>query len=242
MLWRKAWLECRTRLLLCFFMSTSVMVSALLRPPKVWEDALAAMSPSEEERVFRVVFGLLALMIVPIGALILAGSGINTQTSWGMMHGFHPSMYFLLSLPVTREKLLRVRVLAGLGLLFGWIVVTVVMLLAWAQLTKAPLQAERVWAAVPNLMVGATLFFFLAVFLTSFLDEYWASMTALLLMGMAAGYGIAEGPGGANLMAYMSSDGLVAGDAQAWLRCFAILAICSVFYLAAWRIIAAKEY
>ncbi|GAB4367614.1 MAG: hypothetical protein OHK0021_10980 [Bryobacter sp.] len=181
-------------------------------------------------------------MVVPVGALILAGSGINTQTSWGMTHGFHPSMYFLLSMPVTREQLLRIRVLMGLGLLFVWTVTTAGVVLLSTQWGKLAMDPGRVFATLPNLLVGAVLFYAFSVFLTAFLDEYWAGMTALLVMGMLGGYGVAEGPGGANLLAYMMSQSLVAGDLEAWAKAGIFLAISAAFYLAAWRVVAAKEY
>src|ERR1035438_4342070 len=48
-------------------------------------------------------------------AIFLAGSGINSQTTYGLTSGFHGSMLFTLSLPVSRRRLLFVR--AGLGAL-----------------------------------------------------------------------------------------------------------------------------
>ena len=52
-------------------------------------------------------------MLYIFTAIFLAGSGVNSQTTYGLTSGSHGSMLFTLSLPVSRRRLLFVR--AGLG-------------------------------------------------------------------------------------------------------------------------------
>src|ERR1035438_4815038 len=56
-----------------------------------------------------------SVMLYIIAANFLAGSGVNSQTTYAATSGFHGSMFFTLSLPVSRRQLLFVR--AGLGAL-----------------------------------------------------------------------------------------------------------------------------
>jgi hypothetical protein len=242
MLWRKAWLGCRYRFLLCYFMSFSVLLVVLVKPASDWKIAAIGSAGDAEAKTFRLVFALMGALVAPVGALILAGSGINTQTNWGMLHGFHPSMHFLLSLPVRRERLLRVRVAMGLGLLAVWLVSTLAALFGVSGGFGGRLDAWRVLATLPNLAVATLLYFSISVFLSSFLDEYWAGMTALAFIGGFAGYGIAEGPGIVNLLAYSMQQGLANGETKAWLYGAVYLALSLGFYWAAWRVVEKKEY
>jgi len=61
----------------------------------------------------RVVFVLQYAAVWGFAATMLAGAGVNSQTTWGVSAGYHPSMLFTLSLPVTRRKMFAVRAAAG---------------------------------------------------------------------------------------------------------------------------------
>lgn len=99
MLWYKAWLETRWR----FALMIGFMLLVFLRGP------LLGVPP---ERLWRGLEMGSALLYCA-AALFLAGAGINSQTTYGAMSGFHGSMLFTLSLPVSRRRLFFVR--AGLG-------------------------------------------------------------------------------------------------------------------------------
>ncbi len=242
MLWRKAWLECRSRVMLCLLLSASISFSVLVQLPDSAKRELLGEGGDAGAKAFKLVFTGLGMVVGPLGALILAGSGINTQTSWGATQGFHPSMYFLLSLPVTRERLLRVRALAGLGLTALWLSVSVGVLALAAWMLKLPLDPGQALATLPNLLVGTTLFYFLAVFCSAFLDEMWAGFVSLLITGLLSGYGLAGGPTWFNTMGFMMQQSLVALEPMAWLRGLIYLAVCGALYGAAWYVVEHKEY
>lgn len=225
MLWRKAWLECRFRLYLCLFMTVT------------WW--LASLAPNQRSAALPGYPAILiAGVLVPIGALILAGSGINAQTNYGMTHGHHGSMYFLLSMPVAREKLLRVRAGLGFVLLAIWVIVTVV---AMGLNGKAPDGGPLV-ATIPNLLAGAALYYCFGVSLMSFLDEFWSGMLGMLAIGLLAGYGMAEGPSWVNVPGFMMRSSVAALDPMAWLQAAAYLVAAAALYVVAWRVVDQKEY
>ena len=101
MLWYKAWLETRWRFV---FVIGSMML--------VWLTPLWLPGAAPPERLWLgLQLGWVLLYI--FAAVFLAGAGINTQTMYAATPGFHGSMLFTLSLPVSRRRLLFVR--AGLG-------------------------------------------------------------------------------------------------------------------------------
>jgi hypothetical protein len=230
MLWRKAWLECRYRFLLCFVISLALGLGAIVQANSAKAKGLAVM------------LGLIGTVVGPIGSLILAGSGINTQTNWGMMHGFHPSMYFLLSMPVEREKLLRVRAALGLALTAVWLLLTVILTGAALQYGGIPQDWALTFRTMPNLFAGTLVYYALAVWLSAFLDEFWAGTISLTATGILAGYALAGGPSWFNMAEFMSSSGLINLDGAAWLQASAYLALSALFYWLAWRTVESKEY
>jgi hypothetical protein len=132
---------------------------------------------------------LMAGIVVPIVALLMAGSGINSQTSWGMTSGFHPSMYFLLSLPVSRRRAFLVRAAMGGALTVLFVVLMVGGTGAMARWRGTDIPPAHIAGSVVFVTVGAFSFFALETFLTTFLDEIWAGMLGFLIMGGLFGAG-----------------------------------------------------
>ena len=101
MLWKKGWYETRTRLLVV--LAVVVVIAVLTMDPA---PAAAGFGP------------LVAATMIPamIAALLLPGAGVKTQLG-GLQRskGLHGSMYYTLSLPVTRTRLFNVRVSLGLA-------------------------------------------------------------------------------------------------------------------------------
>ena len=225
MLWRKAWFECRFRLYLCLFLSATW-----------WLASLAPNRRSVALPDYPAI--LIAAILVPIGALLLGGSGINTQTSYGMTHGPHGSMYFLLSMPVAREKLLRIRAAFGFALLTLWVIASIA---AMSLNAKAP-DGGALAGIIPNLLAGAALYYCFGVWLMSFLDEFWSGMISMLATGVLAGYGMAQGPSWINVPGFMMRSSLIGLEPIAWLQAAVYLAIAATFYVSAWRVIERKEY
>src|SRR3954465_11017502 len=101
MLWKKGWYETRIRLL--FALALVVVIAVLAMDPA---PAAAGSGP------------LVGATMIPamFAALLLAGAGVKTQLG-GLQRsrGLHGSMYYTLSLPVTRTRLFNVRVSLGLA-------------------------------------------------------------------------------------------------------------------------------
>ena len=104
MLWAKGWYETRIRLLLVVVATLVVSGVASNSAP-----ASANISPKGLEATTLIGASVLA-------AIMLAGAGIKTQPAgFRPSKGLHGSMYYTLSLPVTRSRLFSVRVSLGLG-------------------------------------------------------------------------------------------------------------------------------
>ena len=117
MLWWKAWMETRWRLvfvLACF---------ALL-----WAEGPLFGVPMAK---LQIVMILQYAVVWGFAATMLAGAGLNSQTTWGTAAGYHGSMLFTLSLPVARRKLFAVRAAAGALETCALIVVTAVPLVPY---------------------------------------------------------------------------------------------------------------
>jgi len=239
MLWRKAWLECRLRTILCLLVSAQAMISVFLlvskrqleKSPGISADALG-------EKVliaFVLVFGAVA---IPICGKVLAGAGVNTQTSWGMMRGFHASMYFLLSLPISRSKLLWTRAGMGGGITFGIALLSWLSCLLVAPLAGVNIDTAKLVAAFPKVVVIGALFYCQAVRLSSFLDEFWSGTIALTILGFFLGYSAAEAKVFGDLF-YFLSPASTGVPAWHWLL---YLAISAAFLYAARWVVERKEY
>jgi hypothetical protein len=156
MLWYKAWLETRWRFAFLLGCTAALMLLpySLKAPQNRWW----------------VAFEIQTAAVGCIAGIYLAGSGINTQTLYSATSGFHGSMLFTLSLPVSRKRLLFVR--AALGAAETCLVV---LLNEWLALHFRPdatsfTQALRygVRALVCTMAVYA-----LSVFVACVLDEMW---------------------------------------------------------------------
>jgi hypothetical protein len=101
MLWMKAWLETRWRLLYALGLPLAMIVLFATK-------GLASKADAQRMMVEISFFSVFA-------AVYLAGAGIRTQSAFQMTKGLHGSTYFTLSLPVSRFRLLAVR--AGFGLM-----------------------------------------------------------------------------------------------------------------------------
>jgi hypothetical protein len=110
-------------------------------------------------------------------AIYLAGSGINSQTMYAATSGFHGSMFFTLSLPVSRRRLLLVR--AGLGALLtcGLVVIMAGYILHLRPEATSALQALMYMTRV---IVCSMAVYALSVLLACVLDEMWQFMVACI--------------------------------------------------------------
>ncbi|HWQ54304.1 MAG TPA: hypothetical protein VN442_11505 [Bryobacteraceae bacterium] len=165
MLWYKAWLETRWR----FVFTIGSMALLFLPGP------LLGVPP---ERLWRSL-QLGSALLYCFAALFLAGAGINSQTTYGAMSGFHRSMLFTLSLPVSRRRLFFVR--AGLGAIETCVFVVMMagLTLYWmpGAIRIAQVLQYGTRAIVCTLAVYAA-----SAFLACVLDEMWQFMGAWLCL------------------------------------------------------------
>ncbi|MBL8228314.1 MAG: hypothetical protein JNL98_07550 [Bryobacterales bacterium] len=202
MLWYKSWLELRFRVLCTLFIlfclaafitfSASGFASNESRVQRL-VSAIgggvnhSGISPVETAAIASAMF-LVAAVIAPVMSLMLAGGGMNTQTNYGMTPGFHGSMLYTLSLPVTRRQLLWTR--AGLGAAcYGVSLILCVALIGVAYpLCGVPVSPANLVRFLPGLFAGSAFFYGLAVLLSAVLDEFWGGMAGFLIIGFLAGY------------------------------------------------------
>lgn len=165
MLWYKAWLETRWRLV---FLLGSIAALILLphflnAPPGRW----------------RMGFQIEAGLMCYFTGIYLAGSGINTQTLYSTTSGFHRSMLFTLSLPVTRKQLLFAR--ASLGALETCLVI---VLCGWMALHSnyAAMSLPQILNYGMHALIGTMTVYALSVFCSCFLDETWQLPCVALIL------------------------------------------------------------
>ncbi len=228
MLWYKAWLETRWRLLLLAPMIGLMVLPHLFdtRQGSQWQmwRALRAMSP----------------LLYWFAAMFLSGAGINTQTVYRTTAGFHKSMLFTLSLPVSRKQLFSVR--AGLGAIETGLFVLV---LAVTTLCAAPVPPSALQSIdfVVRVLLCALAVYAAFAFLATFLDDMWRtgvgvfSVFALLIVQARFPRMADFNPlSGMSLFTYPLSA------AMPWAVVIAAAMACAIFAWLSIRILRWKEY
>lgn len=200
MLWYKAWLELRFRVLLTVTIIGSNCVFAwfdaekvLMTQDKAKLMSLIPVTPLINEDLLHTAFWvrfmlIQALIIVPIVAMILAGSGINTQTSYGMTHGLHSSMLYTLSLPVSRYRMVLTRASLGFICFAGFLILNMAVPHIVGRYLGIPLDWTEGLKYIPGLFAGGFFYYCLFVLTASFLDEFWGSTLGFFFIGGFVGY------------------------------------------------------
>jgi hypothetical protein len=239
MLWRKAWLECRLRTVLCLLVSLQGLLSLFLLLPDKFAQRTPPLSAAEiSDRLIYSFILLFGAIVIPVCAKILAGAGVNTQTAWGMMKGFHGSMYFLLSLPVSRAHLLTVRASVGAALLAAVALAVWLLFLLAAPLFGQNIDAAKLFSGLPRVLLIGAVFYCQAVWLCSFLDEFWSGTAGLTILGFVLGYSAAGTKAFGDILHLLSP----AGDQVPVWHYFLYLAICAAYLAAARWVVERKEY
>jgi hypothetical protein len=161
MIWYRAFLETRGRFCLALAMLTFM---ALVFSPRdatkianSFLDSAAANTP--------LLWGMFAIM--------MAGAGINTQTSFSRRHGVHGSIFYTLSLPVSRRKLLLTR--AAVGYAASFLLAIAACLIFWIASPglRTLVTLDDLLTYATSLFVGTSVFYSFSVLLAIFLDEVW---------------------------------------------------------------------
>jgi hypothetical protein len=166
MLAMKAWLETRWRLL--------IVVAIPLLTLAIRYGGLAS-----KEDARRLLGSLSAFSM--FAATYLAGTGIKTQAALRQTKGLHGSLYFTLSLPVSRFRLLAARASAGLLEFAG--VNAVIYSAAWTlfPLVRGDSTPVDLLELILAAIVCTVCFYFMAVMLATFLDDPWQILGNVLL-------------------------------------------------------------
>lgn len=167
MLWYKAWLETRWR-----FGFTLLCTLALMTLP------IAYKAPA---KAVWIGYQLQTSLLGAFAAIYAAGSGVNAQTFYGATSGFHGSMYFTLSLPVSHMRLLLTR--AAMGAAQMAILVAVMAAQALYFHPPQPLTVAQVALYGVRAIVCSLAIYALAVLLSCLLDEMWMFWVCCLIVG-----------------------------------------------------------
>jgi hypothetical protein len=228
-LWKKGWYETRIRLL---FVSAVVVVIAVLAM-----DPAPAAAGSGPLVVATTIPAMLA-------ALLLAGGGVKTQLG-GLQRskGLHGSMYYTLSLPVTRARLFSVRVLMGLA----EIAVVQVLMFSAIWLVQPAIRVNPALSDMFKHVVAAfccvTAMYSLGVFFASFLDEvyqHWA--TIFTVVGTIAILSRVPLPASMDALLVLSLASPLNTHTMPWIAMAVLLGLSGMLLLIALKIVRSLEY
>ena len=236
MLWYKSWLETRLRLVIALGYLGTLLLFLALRgtvPPGLWP---MAAKPS-------VGLPLMVGSFVTVMCTLFAGSGIASQGSFQFLKGLHGSTQFTLSLPVTRLRLMAVRVALG-----------------WAEMTVVfAVLCLGVWVMAPYMRNGATPVemieycttlavcaaapYSLSVGLATFLDDQWRAWATMI--ACAAMWGmpyLTPVPAVVDIYRAFGVGSPLSAHIVPWPTMAFSMASAGVLFLAAFKIAKVREY
>jgi hypothetical protein len=233
MLWMKGWYETRTKLLVL------VGATALI--------AVVASSDSDPATASISAQGLDATTLVAasvLAAIMLAGAGIKTQPAgFRPSKGLHGSMYYTLSLPVTRSRLLGVR--ATIGLAEMAVMHIIVCGTAWLVQPAIRLNVSG-WDMFKH---GVAAFFCvgalygLGVFFATFLDDFYQTLASMLsLWAFIVIINRVPLPPSFNCLLVLSQASPLITHTMPWTGMGALLALSSLLLLLSVWIVQQREY
>jgi hypothetical protein len=229
MLWMKGWLETRWR----FLYALGLPLAAL---------ALTTRGGLSSPAATHTNMGVLSFFLIFAG-IYLAGAGIRTQPAFQMAKGLHESTYFTLSLPVSRLRLLAVR--SALGLLETAGISAVVI--AWAWILFPPLRtnsgvSDLLQSILAAIVCIACIHFF-AVLLASFLEDIWCTLGGILAVGLLWwGTSRLSLPPSFDVFAFLTAASPLRTHALPWPAMGISLLLSAVLFLAAYKVVQAREY
>jgi hypothetical protein len=236
MLWYKGWLETRIRILfMLFFAVFPIPLFTLVQP------AANPAHPASLAQVAGMVgFFAFYYSLVP---LMLAGSGIKTQAAFQPAKGLHGSMYFTLSLPVSRFRLFATR--AGLGMLAAAGVLAIAPCAAWIIFPplRAHVTAHDLISHWVTLSVCGTAFYSAGVLLSTFLDDVWQyqiSMFGSLFLWWLLSRPFL--PTSVNIYRAMGQSSPLFTHTLPWASMGVSLGVATVLLLTALRVVETREY
>jgi len=230
MLLYKGWLETRLRLLIWVLMAAFILWSV---------NSLAARGP-----LTTIVIAANVGFVVAILAGTLGGAGIVTQrSSLRPATGFHGSTVFTLSLPVTRLRLLAVRVsLSSIELCAGTAALCAATWLLFPVLRSAVTPKEMLEYTLTMAVCGTALHF-LTVLLSTFLDDVWRIYGSILVYAAIWWLpGQIPWPRFADIFGAMGKGSPLIAHSMPWNAMVFSLVLTGGLFLAALHIVRRREY
>lgn len=230
MLWYKGWLETRGKMLFALLITFFPVV--MLRNK-------AALNAGIGEWAGQIATLSFFWTIVP---LFLAGSGIKTQTLLAK-RGLHASMYYTLSLPVSRLRLFATRATLG-------------FIEAAAILALVPFAMPFLFPALRNsvtemtlfeywltFIVCSTVFYSIGLVLSTFLDDLtqnWTSLVIIILMW--SGAKSLHLPASLDVFSAVGKNSPLFTHSLPWAPMGVAIAAAAILCTTASRIVSAREY
>ena len=172
-MWYKSWVEVRWRLVLMALLNT--FIAALLlddtAPAAVWRNRLIGNLP----------------IIFAMNAIVLAGSGIASQLSQRPGQIVHPSMMFLLSLPISRKRIVLVRQAVGVIAAIGLMLATSVVYLIGAPELRDVLTIGKGAVFLGCITCVVLTAYAASALLSTVLDQLWQTYGAMGLVAIVLG-------------------------------------------------------
>ncbi|HTZ60859.1 MAG TPA: hypothetical protein VMB49_22270 [Acidobacteriaceae bacterium] len=229
MLWHKAWLETRFRLLFTLFFMCLILTF----------QHGAATTPPGVHGIVRFSNPILVVM----ACSMLAGAGIATQPTLAVSKGTHGSTLFTLSLPVSRLRLLGVR--AGIGWLEGAGVLGMYCCAFWflSPTLRGIVTPADMFRYAVTLAGCASAIYCLSVLLATLLDDQWR------VWGTMIGSGVywwvsthIPFPAFANIFRGMGEDSPLIAHTMPWNVIAFSAGLGIILFFTALKIAKAREY
>ena len=167
MLWYKGWLETRLRLA----MLLTAILFVLFQVYSHGDSKLSAPA----------LLNSLELLWV-LTPMTLAGSGIRPESPFRMMKGLQGSMYFTLSLPVSRLRLLAVRSATGILEIAALVVAAFCLAAAALPAVRAQITAADGLRYAVTILLCSTAGFGVSTLLATFLDQQWQGFGSMFVV------------------------------------------------------------
>lgn len=228
MLWYKAWLETRWRMLMPIAMVLFILLAGHNK---------GQLLPGQKSSLMVLPF---FWMVLP---LMIAGAGINTEAPFRVLKGLNGSSGFTLSLPVSRLRLFAARVAFGLSATAGAIVAACCFAwLAFPEVSASIKLNDGLGYAATVLSCSFAIFGLSTLFAT-FLDQQiqvMACMISIFLLRWLSSW--TNMPEAFNIFRLAGEASPLITHVIPWASVFLCLGIGTLFLLAALIIIQRREY
>lgn len=231
MLWYKGWLETRFKLLF-----TLGFVCLNLRMGH-------SFSPNIKTSVLLSMVTFMGQMMGMMICALLAGAGINTQPTFQATRGLHGSTQFTLSLPVSRLRLIAVRVAIGWLETVGAIAVFYCAMWFASPQLRAKVAPLDLFKYAVTLIVCGSAVYFLSVLLGTFLDEMWrvwGTMIAAVALGWLSVHTYL--PASVDFIRATGKNSSLYTHAMPWSAMAFAVVLSAAFFYAALKIAQVREY